>query len=179
MCYKACGTESGFATFTELNMKRIKTGFVSVKQRTGMTFEQYRDSLATFPRFVPDNRPPVPPKAAKHSRPMIEEQKIGEALDRFWATSKNKPDRLHALKQAAEVVISRPIHGQRMKFSRLRVIAKFFADPLNQWCFVCEYEAEARHHVVQLKHGGDNRELNIVPLCETCHALIHPWIAEE
>lgn len=43
-------------------------------------------------------------------------------------------------------------------------------------CFVCLRPADERHHIIALKHGGDNRKRNIVSLCEGCHNDIHPWM---
>lgn len=44
-------------------------------------------------------------------------------------------------------------------------------------CFVCGAPANLRHHIVQLKNGGHNHAINIVPLCHACHLEIHPWMA--
>jgi hypothetical protein len=35
-----------------------------------------------------------------------------------------------------------------------------------------------RHHVIQLQNGGSNWHLNIVRICEDCHAEIHPWLVK-
>ena len=32
------------------------------------------------------------------------------------------------------------------------------------------------HHIVERKHGGDDREENLLTLCEDCHSLRHPNI---
>jgi HNH endonuclease len=32
------------------------------------------------------------------------------------------------------------------------------------------------HHVIQIQHGGYNRQRNLVKLCKPCHAEIHPWL---
>jgi 5-methylcytosine-specific restriction endonuclease McrA len=44
-------------------------------------------------------------------------------------------------------------------------------------CWVCNAKvALVRHHVIQIQHGGGNWKLNIVALCEGCHAEVHPWM---
>jgi 5-methylcytosine-specific restriction endonuclease McrA len=42
---------------------------------------------------------------------------------------------------------------------------------------VCGKIAGARHHIIALGKGGDNRKRNIVSLCNECHAEIHPWLS--
>lgn len=32
------------------------------------------------------------------------------------------------------------------------------------------------HHIIPLSCGGGNEMLNLLPLCEKCHALVHPWL---
>lgn len=44
-------------------------------------------------------------------------------------------------------------------------------------CYCCGTFACVRHHVTPLKHGGSNKPSNVVPLCEPCHAKIHPHLA--
>ena len=45
---------------------------------------------------------------------------------------------------------------------------------LRGWCWVCRGETpDHRHHIIPVSHGGRNRALNIVLLCETCHRAVH------
>ena len=46
-------------------------------------------------------------------------------------------------------------------------------------CGCCEGPAEIRHHIVPIKNGGHNAPLNIMCLCKSCHAEIHPWLKEQ
>ena len=46
-------------------------------------------------------------------------------------------------------------------------------------CWICKAPAEIRHHVRPLWRGGRNRHNNIVALCESCHATIHPWMIDQ
>ena len=44
-------------------------------------------------------------------------------------------------------------------------------------CWVCTLEGpRITHHVIQIQNGGNSWELNMVLLCEYCHAEIHPWL---
>ena len=44
-------------------------------------------------------------------------------------------------------------------------------------CWVCISKTRlVRHHVIQVQHGGGNWHINIVPICEGCHAEVHPWM---
>jgi hypothetical protein len=40
------------------------------------------------------------------------------------------------------------------------------------WC----HEDLLWHHIIQLQHGGSNVDSNLIAICETCHAAIHPWL---
>lgn len=43
-------------------------------------------------------------------------------------------------------------------------------------CIVCQRVASHRHHIRPLYRRGDNAKSNIVHLCRSCHAEIHPWL---
>lgn len=43
-------------------------------------------------------------------------------------------------------------------------------------CYVCDNGADVRHHVITLQNGGRNKNNNIVPLCYSCHAKVHPHL---
>lgn len=58
--------------------------------------------------------------------------------------------------------------------------------PLGDECFLCkdaytrvEGRFLVRHHIVSLRHFGTNRRLNIVILCNHCHAYMHPWLFKD
>ena len=46
----------------------------------------------------------------------------------------------------------------------------------NEVCLVCGVPAQVRHHIILLTHGGVNWLTNLAPLCNVCHAEIHPWL---
>lgn len=43
-------------------------------------------------------------------------------------------------------------------------------------CYCCNSLADAIHHIVMLKNGGDISGDNVTPVCESCHKAIHPWM---
>ena len=43
-------------------------------------------------------------------------------------------------------------------------------------CFACKEKAQVRHHIIWIKNGGRNQKNNIVGVCRSCHAEIHPWL---
>lgn len=93
----------------------------------------------------------------------------------FWRqfNNANKTEKLRLLKSAA----SRYFGGcrkqnlsNRRKFNNKK--KKF------DWglCLVCGVHAELLHHVIQIQNGGHNHRKNLAPLCNDCHAEIHPWL---
>lgn len=69
------------------------------------------------------------------------------------------------------------VHHKR-SYSRRRKgsTSKFWKQVLNNLCWVCRADATARHHIIQVQHGGGNDGRNLVPLCNGCHAEIHHWM---
>lgn len=66
-----------------------------------------------------------------------------------------------------------PQHGrQSFDFMKLHVYPMTETCP----CYVCSKPADVRHHVIPLMHGGRNKARNIVPLCNNCHAKVHPHL---
>jgi len=87
-------------------------------------------------------------------------------------------EKISALVAMADLVI--PYHKQKALTQR-RVEFNETKRTLHPWkrfgfCFVCGEQGTARHHIVQLKNGGINSRKNIVSLCDSCHAEIHPWL---
>lgn len=46
----------------------------------------------------------------------------------------------------------------------------------NKWCFCCHHPSKYQHHIILLKNGGFDSGINRIPICETCHKVIHPWL---
>ena len=44
-------------------------------------------------------------------------------------------------------------------------------------CYCCGQFSSVRHHVIPIQHGGSNLVSNLVPLCEPCHAKVHPHLS--
>lgn len=78
--------------------------------------------------------------------------------------------RLSFLLRWAREVVGRPQAGVRESHRGLLRRAH-----LGCWTG-CGGRHDVSHHIVQVQHGGDNRNANRVRLCHACHALIHPWL---
>src|SRR3990167_825004 len=65
------------------------------------------------------------------------------------------------------------IFERRAAFQRMRRSKKLrYAK-----CWVCMRLASlVRHHVIQIQNGCGNWSINLVAICEGCHAEIHPWM---
>jgi hypothetical protein len=113
------------------------------------------------------------------------ERKRLEAADRALSIFKlqalrtPKSQRMALLKDLANRKIERRCMSQywiktmRAEFEQVKHKIK-----LKGQCWVCDAPAELRHHIIQLQHGGRNIERNIVLLCCSCHAEIHPWLRQ-
>ncbi len=94
-------------------------------------------------------------------------------LQKFWrAIIKGKLNRLELLKIYSRLKVQADSSYQSRRDQRIRLEEREMAT-----CFSCErFRKIARHHIIQLQHGGPNRNPNIVYLCHYCHAEIHPWL---
>lgn len=50
--------------------------------------------------------------------------------------------------------------------------------PTGKKCFICGDRAYYHHHIIGLNNGGYNSSINRIPICETCHKEIHPWLGK-
>ena len=42
-----------------------------------------------------------------------------------------------------------------------------------RWCAVCRNVGHHRHHIIQLRYGGQSIQANTITLCRNCHGLVH------
>lgn len=70
-----------------------------------------------------------------------------------------------------------PLKARRRAWNWIKTGKK--GQTLYRICFVCGKDAECRHHIIQLQHGGRNMHDNVVGLCNRCHAEIHPWLNDQ
>jgi hypothetical protein len=50
--------------------------------------------------------------------------------------------------------------------------------PNGKPCWVCKTnKATCQHHIIQIKNGGYDSGINRIPICDSCHIEIHPWMA--
>lgn len=114
------------------------------------------------------------------------EEKFDPAFNAILTTKRNVPveQRLQMLQHLATFSDIRvpgriTLKGLRDRFERDR--EKY---PLATRCWVCDVKREysrftfVRHHIIPLSGGGPNRLLNIVTLCHSCHAAVHPWLED-
>jgi hypothetical protein len=66
----------------------------------------------------------------------------------------------------------------REEFIQLRRLVPLLKTTKN--CAVCIINRSTQlHHIIPLMCGGDNDPLNLVPICEECHAVVHPWMKKQ
>jgi hypothetical protein len=99
------------------------------------------------------------------------------AIQRLWverkAVGSSKAKRLEFLLRWAAVKVA---HKQEYQ-KRRRCTRKSWKKFMKAHCWVCHVaKATCRHHIIQVQHGGGNDDRNIVPLCDGCHAEVHPWM---
>jgi 5-methylcytosine-specific restriction endonuclease McrA len=87
---------------------------------------------------------------------------------------RSKKETIDALVKLGEVRLFYRNGHTRKKFDKAKHKHKY----LNGFpgCFACRGRAEVRHHIIWLSHGGRNQKNNIIALCKSCHAEIHPWL---
>jgi len=91
---------------------------------------------------------------------------------------KTQEERLSVLIEYSNMVIFKPksLFKKRTEFNQIKKTLHRAELKINTKCFVCLEQANCRHHIIQLQHGGLNQKKNIVSLCSSCHSLIHPWL---
>lgn len=51
--------------------------------------------------------------------------------------------------------------------------------PRGKRCDVCRKQpATCQHHIILLSKGGYDSGCNRIPICDDCHAQVHPWLAD-
>lgn len=92
---------------------------------------------------------------------------------------KSKDVTLARLILIGTVVVLRDNDKVRNKINRCkfdRVKSERHSLRSHKICFACGAKAAVRHHIIWVKHGGLNSKRNLVSLCRSCHAAIHPWL---
>lgn len=100
--------------------------------------------------------------------------------------ARNDPEwRLKILRRWSNSRIHRrfiPLCGESLRMAREefdRISNELMPDVRKRICYCCQRSRAAhRHHIVQLQNGGPNIALNLVPLCESCHEAVHPWMKD-
>ena len=96
-----------------------------------------------------------------------------------WTITLSADERLLRLWDASRIHLQgfsgKSLRKRRKKFWKIR--SKLLRLSETE-CSICGAKATARHHVIQLQHGGPNIPENICGLCDACHENIHPWMKE-
>lgn len=100
---------------------------------------------------------------------------VHAALVGFWANEMTpRADRLIAW---ADVKVTKRVKTSTVRGKNLWGIVSRVRPIMACWC--CEVEKpDHMHHIVQVQHGGLNLPCNLVPLCDYCHAIVHPWMRQ-
>lgn len=92
------------------------------------------------------------------------------------AAPKSSEHRLALLRRWSEVVVrdSRTAETRRNAYLRLHRCATLGP------CWACQnHDILITHHVIQIQNGGNSWEHNLLRICETCHAEVHPWLKND
>jgi hypothetical protein len=106
-------------------------------------------------------------------------EQFASAIQRLWAEKKrlggNRRKRLAFLLRWAGLHVAHKKDYEKRRRGPART--KSWKRFTNAMCWVCHVaKATCRHHIIQVQHGGGNDNRNIVPLCDGCHAEVHPWM---
>lgn len=96
-------------------------------------------------------------------------------LQRFWRAAETATPamRLWLLWKFAALELPTTPEIRRWLRSRTRRHERADDGP----CWVCGLSRRrVYHHIIQLKNGGTNARRNTVPICDVCHAHVHPHL---
>lgn len=113
----------------------------------------------------------------RQKRKALAEQKeeLRAALRGFWANEMTpRVDRLIAW---ADVKVTMRVKTSTVRGKNLWGIVSRVRPITTCWCCAVE-KPDHMHHIVQVQHGGLNLPCNLVPLCDYCHAIVHPWMRQ-
>jgi hypothetical protein len=117
-------------------------------------------------------------KASVPNKVTHKNRHLTAALREFWKRAEKREGRLMLLREfAARRLANGMVFTTRKYRQRRKVSAAGLIKAQRYRCFVCAVAAaDSGHHVIQLQCGGTNVPYNIVPVCLTCHADVHPWM---
>jgi HNH endonuclease len=103
-----------------------------------------------------------------------EQFKVLKKFRKRWKLAHGLPYKIELLKEMAQMKFNnpRPPEQRRAAFEKRKKFMRIWYRD----CKVCGNPSVHRHHIIQVQNGGMNEEVNIMPLCENCHASIHTWM---
>ena len=112
----------------------------------------------------------------EHGRGLGKHRTLVRKFRALFVKAFSRDVRIELLREMAKITYynAKPstLNRKRKKFNKVK--AKIVR--VDGFCEVCGNNAEIRHHIIQLNHGGMNKRFNIALLCNGCHAEIHPWL---
>lgn len=112
-------------------------------------------------------------------------KRIKHDLKHFWRLFNN----LHGINERIELLSEYAERKYFFRYPKLRYVrvrksfskkqsrARYRVPGYHSFpCKVCGIAESIKHHIIQVQHGGDNRNMNLIRVCESCHAAIHPWL---
>ena len=117
---------------------------------------------------------PIPPPPKPRPLGILDLPHHKTVLGKFWKRAHRRKQKslLALLREFSSVKVRSRTSYKDRRTAPIRLKAKPHAR-----CFACErWRKTARHHIIQIQHGGPNIAWNLVYLCEFCHAEVHPWL---
>ena len=118
---------------------------------------------------------------------MLPQEKIKEDLASFWNyfwwvkndwSLYKKDIKIKLLLEFSNKLInykkSKQLFEKREKFNKIKYKRHNIAS--HKKCFICLWQADVRHHIIQLQNGWINSKRNLISLCNSCHKEIHDWL---
>jgi hypothetical protein len=119
-------------------------------------------------------------KKYKSQADSVRKEQTYEALRGFRTALSASKTRMAVLREYANKVLPcvDGYGGTRSAATKSRIT--WHVEHRGEMCIVgCGRPMTQAHHVIQIQHGGADVTRNKVPVCDVCHADIHPWIPVE
>lgn len=66
------------------------------------------------------------------------------------------------------------------KYNYYKTLRNAWVPKANGICEICRREeAYCKHHIIPISKGGSNSDLNLINICISCHAAIHPFMVNK
>ena len=114
-------------------------------------------------------------KISREGEGLGKHRRIVRTFRAAFKTAMTSTEKVALLREIAQITYykAKPntISNHRRKFEKVKWKVNIVGK-----CAVCRAQADVRHHLIQIKNGGQNKPFNIMLLCNGCHAEVHPWL---